>query len=308
MNVSELDRYIAQLLRCEYINEAEVKALCASAREILVEECNVHHVHAPVTICGDIHGQFFDLVELFKVGGYCPDTNYLFMGDFVDRGYYSVETFLLLLAYKVRFPQRITLIRGNHESRQITQVYGFYDECVRKYGSANVWNQCTEIFDYLSLAAVIEDKVLCVHGGLSPSITTLDEVRMIDRKQEVPHEGPMCDLMWSDPEDVEGWCQSPRGAGHLFGGDIVENFHHVNGTELIARAHQLIMEGYKWMFNETLVTVWSAPNYCYRCGNVASILGFDDKMHKSFNIFEAASLESRGQTSTQVKLVPDYFL
>ena len=113
----------------------------------------------PMQICGDIHGQFYDLKELFKVGGDVPDTNYLFMGDFVDRGFYSVETFLLLLALKVRYPDRITLIRGNHESRQITQVYGFYDECLRKYGSVNVWRYCTEIFDYLSLSSIIEDKV-----------------------------------------------------------------------------------------------------------------------------------------------------
>jgi len=116
-----------------------------------------------------------------------PDTNYLFMGDFVDRGFYSVETFLLLLALKVRYPDRITLIRGNHESRQITQVYGFYDECLRKYGSVNVWRYCTEIFDYLSLSSLIENKIFCVHGGLSPSINTLDQIRVIDRKQAPKH-------------------------------------------------------------------------------------------------------------------------
>lgn len=173
---SDLDRQIEQLKSCEYIKESEVKSLCNRAREILIEEGNVVKVDAPVTVCGDIHGQFYDLMELFKVGGECPETNYLFMGDFVDRGFYSVETFLLLLALKVRYPDRITLIRGNHESRQITQVYGFYDECLRKYGSVNVWRYCTEIFDYLPLAATIEEKILCVHGGLSPTISTLDDV------------------------------------------------------------------------------------------------------------------------------------
>lgn len=306
MGVSDLDLHIQQLRRCEYIKESEVKKLCSKAREILVEEANVQRVDAPVTICGDIHGQFYDLVELFKVGGDCPDTNYLFMGDFVDRGFYSVETFLLLLALKVRYPDRITLIRGNHESRQITQVYGFYDECLRKYGSVNVWRYCTEIFDYLSLAALIEDKVFCVHGGLSPSIMTLDDVQSINRKQEVPHDGPMCDLMWSDPEDLEGWGLSPRGAGYLFGGDIVKKFNQTNGVELIARAHQLVMEGYKWMFNEALVTVWSAPNYCYRCGNVAAILEFDENSKQQFRIFEAAPADVRGVPAR--KLVPDYFL
>jgi len=303
---SDLDQQIEQLKRCEYIKEAEVKSLCAKAREILVEESNVQRVDAPVTICGDIHGQFYDLKELFKVGGSVPDTNYLFMGDFVDRGFYSVETFLLLLALKVRYPDRITLIRGNHESRQITQVYGFYDECLRKYGSVNVWRYCTEIFDYLSLSSIVEDKIFCVHGGLSPSINTLDPIRVIDRKQEVPHDGAMCDLMWSDPEDIDGWGLSPRGAGYLFGGDVVAQFSSTNGIELIARAHQLVMEGYKHMFNDTLVTVWSAPNYCYRCGNVAGILELDEHCSKNFKIFEAAPQEARGVPAK--KPAPDYFL
>ena len=116
-------------------------------------------------------------------------------------------------------------------------MYGFYDECLRKYGSVNVWRYCTEIFDYLPLAAIIDEKVFCVHGGLSPSIGTLDEIKVIDRKQEVPHDGAMCDLMWSDPDDISGWSMSPRGAGYLFGGDIVEKFNRDNNVELIARAH-----------------------------------------------------------------------
>eukprot|EP01091_Cochliopodium_minus_P017248 TRINITY_DN66_c0_g1_i2.p1 TRINITY_DN66_c0_g1~~TRINITY_DN66_c0_g1_i2.p1 ORF type:complete len:306 (+),score=73.59 TRINITY_DN66_c0_g1_i2:98-1015(+) len=303
---SDLDRQIEMLRRCEIIKESEVKELCRKAREILLEESNVQRVDSPVTICGDIHGQFYDLKELFKVGGDCPNTNYLFMGDFVDRGFYSVETFLLLLALKVRYPDRIYLIRGNHESRQITQVYGFYDECLRKYGSVNVWRECTEVFDYLSLSAVIDDKILCVHGGLSPSINTLDQIRTIDRKQEVPHDGAMCDLLWSDPEDIEGWGLSPRGAGYLFGGDIVNQFNQINGLNLIARAHQLVMEGYKHMFNETLVTVWSAPNYCYRCGNVAAIMEVDDNLKKNYKIFEAAPQELRGVPTKRA--TPDYFL
>ncbi|KAI8826631.1 Metallo-dependent phosphatase-like protein [Fimicolochytrium jonesii] len=303
---SDLDRQIDQLRRCEIITESEVKDLCNKAREILVEESNVQRVDAPVTICGDIHGQFYDLKELFRVGGECPTTNYLFMGDFVDRGFYSVETFLLLLALKVRYPDRITLIRGNHESRQITQVYGFYDECLRKYGSVNVWRYCCEIFDYLSLSAIIDDKIFCVHGGLSPAIQTLDQIRIIDRKQEVPHDGAMCDLLWSDPEDIEGWGLSPRGAGFLFGGNEATKFVHENNLTLIARAHQLVMEGYKTMFKNTVVTVWSAPNYCYRCGNVAAILELDEHLSANYKIFEAAPQEARGLPNR--KPAPEYFL
>ncbi|KMZ75605.1 Serine/threonine-protein phosphatase [Zostera marina] len=303
----DLDVQIEQLKRCEPLTEAEVKALCLKAMEILVEESNVQRVDAPVTICGDIHGQFYDMKELFKVGGDCPKTNYLFLGDFVDRGFYSVETFLLLLALKVRYPDRITLIRGNHESRQITQVYGFYDECLRKYGSVNVWRYCTDIFDYLSLSALIDNRVFSVHGGLSPNINTLDQIRIIDRKQEVPHDGGMCDLLWSDPEDVvDGWGISPRGAGFLFGGNVVSSFNRVNNIDYICRAHQLVMEGYKWMFNNQIVTVWSAPNYCYRCGNVAAILELDDDLNKRFRVFDAAPQESRGVPAK--KPAPDYFL
>ena len=307
MATSDLDQMIATLRRCEVLKESEVKHLCSKAMEILVEESNVQRIDSPVTVCGDIHGQFYDLMELFQVGGDCPQTNYLFMGDFVDRGFYSVETFLLLLALKVRYPDRIYLIRGNHESRQITQVYGFYDECLRKYGSANVWRYCTDIFDYLSLSALIDNKVFCVHGGLSPTITTIDQIRAVDRKQEVPHEGAMCDLLWSDPEDVQGWGLSPRGAGYLFGDDVCKKFNESNKIATIARAHQLVMEGYKWMFDEQLVTVWSAPNYCYRCGNVAAILELDENVeNRRFKVFEAAPQEARGVPAK--KAAPEYFL
>ncbi|XP_049849052.1 serine/threonine-protein phosphatase 4 catalytic subunit-like isoform X2 [Schistocerca gregaria] len=303
---SNFDKQIEMLRKCTLISEAEVKNLCAKAREILIEESNVQRVDVPVTVCGDIHGQFFDLCELFAIGGNCPETNYLFLGDFVDRGFYSVESFLLLLALKVRYPDRITLIRGNHESRQITQIYGFYDECMRKFGSPNVWRYCTETFDYLSLSATIEGRIFCVHGGLSPAINTLDQILAIDRKQEVPHEGPMCDLLWSDPDEADGWNLSNRGAGYLFGGDVVQKWNHTNNIELITRAHQLVMEGYKYMFEEALVTVWSAPNYCYRCGNIAAILELGEGLSRSFKIFDAAPTEARGAKTK--KFVPDYFL
>ena len=368
-----------------------------------------------MTICGDIHGQFHDLMELFRAGGDVPDTAYLFMGDFVDRGFYSLESFMLLLCLKVRYPDRITLIRGNHESRQITTVYGFYDECHRKYGSANVWRYCCDVFDYLALGALVlgtsamieptpidasqdidpvdddtmveiidfknskhsvRDRyprrqyegqaggtsssphrgdppgtdaaggsyasknsggaVLCVHGGLSPLVESVDKIRLIDRKQEVPHEGQMCDLLWSDPDDIEGWGLSPRGAGFLFGSDIVKRFNHINDLSLIARAHQLVMEGYKEMFDSQIVTVWSAPNYCYRCGNVAAILElYEDATNggvvsrgngdasrslaamptstalkqgpgRRYRVFEAAPQDPRGMPAK--KPVADYFL
>uniref|UniRef100_A0A0E0GV72 Serine/threonine-protein phosphatase n=1 Tax=Oryza nivara TaxID=4536 RepID=A0A0E0GV72_ORYNI len=283
-----LDDQIERLMQCKPLPEPEVRALCEKAKEILMEESNVQPVKSPVTICGDIHGQFHDLAELFRIGGKCPDTNYLFMGDYVDRGYYSVETVTLLVALKVRYPQRITILRGNHESRQITQVYGFYDECLRKYGNANVWKTFTDLFDYFPLTALVESEIFCLHGGLSPSIETLDNIRNFDRVQEVPHEGPMCDLLWSDPDDRCGWGISPRGAGYTFGQDISEQFNHTNNLRLIARAHQLVMEGFNWAHEQKVVTIFSAPNYCYRCGNMASILEVDDCREHTFIQFEPA--------------------
>jgi serine/threonine-protein phosphatase PP1-1 len=144
-----------------------------------------------------------------------------------------------------RYPDRIVLVRGNHESRQITQVYGFYEECQQKYGNASVWKACCHVFDFLVLAAIVDGELLCVHGGLSPEIRTIDQIRVVARAQEIPHEGAFCDLVWSDPEDVETWAISPRGAGWLFGDKVATEFNHVNGLKLIARAHQLVNEGYK---------------------------------------------------------------
>ena len=278
----------------------------AQAKEILVKENNVHEVRAPVTICGDIHGQFFDLLELFRIGGEVPETNYLFMGDYVDRGYYSLETVTLLMLLKVRYPERITILRGNHESRQITQVYGFYDECLRKYGNANVWIMFTDLFDFLPMTALVAGKIFCLHGGLSPSINTLDDARKLDRVQEVPHEGPMCDLVWSDPDERQGFGISPRGAGYTFGQDITERFNHTNGLDLVARAHQLVMEGFQWGHGNAVVTIFSAPNYCYRCGNQAAIMEVDEHNRFVFIPFDPCPRnDHKGAERTRM---PDYFV
>jgi diadenosine tetraphosphatase ApaH/serine/threonine PP2A family protein phosphatase len=277
-------------------------------KELLIEECNVQPVSSPVTVCGDIHGQFYDLLNLFAAGGACPDTSYVFMGDFVDRGHHSVETLSLLLCLKARYPHRVTLLRGNHESRQITQVYGFYDECVRKYGNANPWRHCVDVFDHLSIAALIDGKVLCVHGGLSPEVRTLDQINTLNRLQEIPHEGAFCDLMWSDPEDMcDAWRISPRGAGYLFGAKVTDAFTRVNGLDLVCRAHQLVMEGWKYHFKaQNLVTVWSAPNYCYRCGNSASVLAFDEHLARAHTLVGAVDEADFGADARSA-VVP-YFL
>lgn len=297
-NVSKgggVDEWLETAKKCKYLPEADMKRLCELVKEFLMEESNIQPVKTPVTVCGDIHGQFYDLIELFRVGGGYPDqVNYIFLGDFVDRGYFSLETFTLLMCLKAKYPDRITLVRGNHESRQITQVYGFYEECQTKYGNAGVWKSCCQVFDFLALAAIIDGRVLCVHGGLSPEIRTLDQIRVVARAQEIPHEGAFCDLVWSDPDDIETWAVSPRGAGWLFGDKVASEFNHVNGLQLIARAHQLVNEGYKYHFShQEVVTVWSAPNYCYRCGNVASIMRLEEDLKPNFKVFNAVPDDKR---------------
>lgn len=305
--VDELDSQIQRITNMECLSEKECVALCEKAREVLASESNVQPVKAPVTVCGDIHGQFYDLQELFRIGGSPPETNYLFLGDYVDRGFHSLETATLMLLYKVRFRDRITLLRGNHESRQITQVYGFYDECLRKYSSPNVWKAFVGAFDYLPLTALIENQIFCQHGGLSPTIDSLDNVRELQRFQEIPHEGPMCDLLWSDPDDRTGWGISPRGAGYTFGADISEQFNHNNGLKLIARAHQLVMEGYNWCHDRNVVTIFSAPNYCYRCGNQAAVMEIDEHLKYTFLQFDPAPNQMIAEKDGPRK-IPDYFL
>lgn len=307
-----LDACIEKLLEGDILAEELVVLLCERLKDILADEKNVKSLSGPVSVVGDIHGQLFDLIELFRVGGSPPDTNYLFLGDYVDRGSHSVETISLLMCLKIRYPDRITLLRGNHESRQITQVYGFYQECVRKYTSPKVWTAITNAFDFLPIAAVVNNNILAVHGGLSPSIDTLDQLRILNRFAEIPREGPISDIMWSDPDsEKEGFSISPRGAGYVFGHDVVLKFLWFNKLEHICRAHQLCMTGYQLLFeDECMSTVWSAPNYCYRFGNVASIMEIDELNEREYNVFQQAPESERSSlcTGAQVEKKDLYFI
>lgn len=270
-----------------------------------------------IQVVGDIHGQFYDLLEIFKVGGECPYTNYMFLGNIVNRGYYSVECVLLLIALKARYPDRITLIRGNHECRQLTQVYGFYDECLKKFGSANVWRYVTDIFDYFCLGAIVDEKVFCMHSGLSPELHTIDQIKHLPRLQETPRHGALFDLSWNLPDpDTEAFLinPDPMEPGYLYGPDVFLKFREQNKFDLVVRAHSLCMEGYKTQYPmkltkgaqpvHTLVTVWSAPNFCYRVGNVAAILELDENLEQRFKVFEAPP--QQGKNCVQYGPLPEF--
>jgi diadenosine tetraphosphatase ApaH/serine/threonine PP2A family protein phosphatase len=308
----DLAQWEDQLRQAQPLSERDMRILCRLATEVLLEEPNVRPVRSPAAICGDIHGQVMDLLQLLKIGGdisATSTTHFVFLGDLVDRGVNSVETLALLLVLKVRYPDKLTLIRGNHESRQCTSMYGFLDECKKKFGGVEVWRACTAVFDCMPLAALIDGEALCVHGGLSPALRKIDQIRLLSRRVEIPHQGPMSDLVWSDPDNVDRFVVSPRGAGYLFGGRVAREFMWSNSLTLVARAHQLVNEGYKYHFKEERVcTVWSAPNYCYRCGNLASFLKIFEDGSRQFTVFEEVENQHAGSSPTSAAQRPSYFL
>ena len=188
-------------------------------------------------VCGDIHGQYYDLLRLFEYGGFPPDANYLFLGDYIDRGKQSLETVCLLLAYKIKYPENFFLLRGNHECASINRIYGFYDECKRRHG-IKLWKIFTDCFNCLPIAALVDEKILCMHGGLSPELNKILTINNIVRPTDVPDTGLLCDLLWSDPDkEVTDWGDNDRGVSFTFGEDIVRKFNNKNEIDLICRAH-----------------------------------------------------------------------
>lgn len=190
-------------------------------------------------LAGDVHGQFHDLIRIFDIGGFPPTASYLFLGDYVDRGKQSLETICLLLAYKLRYPNKIYLLRGNHEDAKINRVYGFYDECKRRF-NVRLWRTFTDCFNCLPIAAIVEKKIFCMHGGLSPELTSPAQIADVERPTDIPDYGLLCDLLWSDPDaTTKGWGDSERGVSCTFGPDKLAHFLENNDLDLICRGHQV---------------------------------------------------------------------
>ena len=250
-------------------------------------------LEAPIKIVGDIHGQYPDLLRLFEYGGFPPDSNYLFLGDYVDRGKNSLETICLLLAYKIKFPENFFLLRGNHESASINRIYGFYDECKRRR-STKLWKLFTECFKCLPVAALVDDKIFCMHGGLSPDLKTMEQIRRIQRPREVPDTGILCDLLWADPEKARpGWNDNDRGVSFTFGADIVATFLRKHDLDLICRAHQVVEDGYEFFADRRLVTIFSAPNYCGEFDNAGAMMCVDGELLCSFKILKPSDKRAK---------------
>jgi serine/threonine-protein phosphatase PP1 catalytic subunit len=310
----DVDGIIARLLEVKAakpgkqvnLSEQEVRSLCLRSREIFMSQPILLELEAPLKVCGDIHGQYFDLLRLFEYGGFPPDANYLFLGDYVDRGKQSLETVCLLLAYKIKYPENFFLLRGNHECASINRIYGFYDECKRRY-SIKLWKTFTDCFNCLPIVAILDDKILCMHGGLSPELSSMEQIRRILRPVDIPDQGLLCDILWSDPEKmIQGWGDNERGVSYTFGSEIVSNFLRKHDMDLICRAHQVVEDGYEFFAKRQLVTVFSAPNYCGEFDNAGALMSVDETLMCSFQILKPVenkkgNSEARPKTPTQSK-------
>ncbi|KAG5493848.1 hypothetical protein JKF63_01680 [Porcisia hertigi] len=268
------------------LKEDIIRLILRRVRPILVSQPMLVRTEAPINVCGDIHGQITDLVEIFKAGGLPPESRYLFLGDYVDRGKYGTEVITVLLGLKVLYPKRIYVLRGNHETDGICRIYGFFDEVRRRF-SVRLFKEFTDVFNCLPVAALIEEIALCMHGGLSPELRHLRQIEQIYRPLVVPDEGLACDLLWSDPEEgSSGWQPSERGVSFTFGEDVVKRMCDSLGIDIVLRAHQVVDEGYSFFAGRRLVTIFSASNYCGEFTNSGAMMLMDENCMCSFQIFK----------------------
>ncbi|KAG0325859.1 hypothetical protein BG000_001648 [Podila horticola] len=257
----DVDDMISRLLDAGYsgkvsktvcLKNSEILFICQQARDVFLSQPTLIELNAPVKIVGDIHGQYTDLLRLFEMCGFPPSANFLFLGDYVDRGRMSLETILLLFCYKIKYPENFFLLRGNHECANVTKVYGFYDECKRR-ASIKMWKAFVDVFNCLPLAAIVANKIFCVHGGLSPSLGSMDDIRALRRPTDVPDYGLLNDLLWSDPSETAlDWEDNERGVSYCFGRSIIQKFLNRHDFDLVCRAHMVVEDGYEFFNDRTL--------------------------------------------------------
>jgi diadenosine tetraphosphatase ApaH/serine/threonine PP2A family protein phosphatase len=246
--------------------EGVVVDIMTRLMEVLMLTNTVLVLNSPICICGDIHGQFTDLLHLFEEAGGFANKQFLFLGDYVDRGRYSLHTLLYLACLKIEFPRSVHLLRGNHECRAISRRLGFCEEIIRAYGSSLLWKFAQSAFDLLPITAVVDRELFCVHGGLSPDIALISQITELDRRREVPVEGELADLLWSDPGENDGWFTNPRGTGQLFGPAQSHEFCWMNKIDCIVRAHETVDTGFAMKHGDCaapyrVLTLFSAPGY-----------------------------------------------
>jgi serine/threonine-protein phosphatase PP1 catalytic subunit len=282
---------------------ADAQWLCQSVTPVLLAEPTLLHLESPINICGDVHGQLSDLIRSLDGGGLPPFQKWLFLGDYVDRGPKSVEVICLLLVLKMRYPQHIYLLRGNHETVEMTEVFGFARECQVKL-NGQAWQIFCKLFDYLPLAAVINDSVFCVHGGISPALKSLDQISEIYRPLRVPQSGIVTDLLWSDPDcRVRQFAPSDRGETFLWGLTPAKQFLKANGLRKIIRAHQVALNGYEFPFapDQSVVTVFTASDYAVEMHNRAAFIMMSETLKCEFRVLPpmvTTRLPARGRAKS----------
>ena len=266
------------------LEKSDINWLCAASSSLLLSQPTILRLKAPIVVVADLHGRYIDLLRIFKKYGFPDKTNFLFLGDYVDRGEDSLDIITLLLALKLRFPENLYMLRGNHESELISTQYGFKDECKRKGAP---YQPFMLPFDSLPLAAIINDKVFCVHGGLSPSMTSLDDINNFQRPRELPKEGIINDLTWADPSTkVQYFGPTIRNTSVSYGKEAAKSFMETFGFEMVLRAHEVVPNGYKFPFGEDInvVTLFSAPNYFE--GNLGATMVFDENLRYAVDSFK----------------------
>ncbi|KAK9103755.1 hypothetical protein Sjap_021009 [Stephania japonica] len=279
-NLLEFGRYPFRWL--VQLSEQEIQQLCATSREIFLSQPNLLELEAPIKICGDIHGHYGDLLRLLFSGGLPPKANYLFLGNYVDHGMLSIETICLLFAYKIKYPDKFFLLRGNHECSSVNCNSGFYNECKTRF-NIQLWKVFNDCFNCMPVAAIIDEKTLCLHGGLSPDLQNLDQIKNIRRPTDVPDSGLLCDLLWAGRHiDVKGWGMNRRGVSCTFGADIVEEFVTKHDLDVICRSCQVAKNGYEIFADKRMVTIFSASNFRGMYNNAAGMMTINEDRSWSF--------------------------
>lgn len=273
----------------------EIELICMKAREVFLSQPSLLKLKSPTKVVGDVHGQFPDLLRILKLSGDPSETGYLFLGDYVDRGKQSLETITLLLLYKIKYSQTFFMLRGNHESSQVTKIYGFYDECKRRCGTSKVWKYYVDCFNSLPFAGVISDKIFCVHGGISPYLQNMSQIEKILRPTEVPQDGLLTDLLWSDPEkNIVDWQpNTDRGVSCYFSKKNVSAFCKRFQFDLVIRGHMVVEDGYEFFGKKRLVTIFSAPNYCGEFNNWGAVMDVDKDLICSFELLKPRKNEKK---------------
>ncbi|PCH33671.1 phospho protein phosphatase PPZ [Wolfiporia cocos MD-104 SS10] len=293
--------YTGKVSKSLCLKNAEISAICQAAREVFLSQPTLIELSPPVKIVGDVHGQYSDLIRLFEMCGFPPAANYLFLGDYVDRGKQSLETILLLLCYKIKYPENFFLLRGNHECANVTRVYGFYDECKRRC-NIKTWKTFIDVFNCLPIAAIVASKIFCVHGGLSPSLHSMEDIKRIQRPTDVPDYGLLNDLLWSDPSDqATEWEDNERGVSYCFGKAIINDFLVRYDMDLICRAHMVVEDGYEFWNDRTLVTVFSAPNYCGEFDNYGACMSVSEELLCAFELLKPLDGSALRKEMTKAK-------